>query len=64
MRNTIIRVWNGEAKYMRWVLYVPLAFFSYLYQIGLYMREYMYKSGFIKVEKAVIPVVSVGNITL
>jgi tetraacyldisaccharide 4'-kinase len=64
MRNTIIRVWNGEAQYMRWVLYVPLAFFSYLYQIGLYMREYMYTSGVIKVEKAVIPVISVGNITL
>jgi tetraacyldisaccharide 4'-kinase len=64
MRNTIIRVWNGEAKYMRWVLYIPFAFFSYLYQIGLYMREYMYKSGFAKVEKAIIPVISVGNVTL
>lgn len=64
MRNTIIRVWNGEAKYMRWVLYVPLAFFSYLYQIGLYMRDYMYKSGVIKTRKAIIPVISVGNITL
>jgi tetraacyldisaccharide 4'-kinase len=64
MRNTIIRVWNGEAKYMRWALYIPLAFFSYLYQIGLYVREYMYRSGYMKVEKAVIPVVSVGNITL
>jgi tetraacyldisaccharide 4'-kinase len=64
MRNIIIRVWNGEAIYMRWALYVPLAFFSYLYQIGLYVREYMYKSGHVKVEKAAIPVVSVGNITL
>ena len=64
MRNTIIRVWNGEAKYIRWVLYVPLAFFSYLYQIGLYVREYMYKSGVIKTGKAIIPVISVGNITL
>jgi tetraacyldisaccharide 4'-kinase len=64
MRNTIIRVWNGEAKFIRWVLYIPLAFFSYLYQIGLYAREYMYKSGLMKTERAVIPVISVGNIAL
>jgi tetraacyldisaccharide 4'-kinase len=64
MRNTIIRVWNGEAKYAQWILYVPLAFFSYLYQIGLFVREYMYRSGVIKVGRAVIPVISVGNITL
>ncbi|MBA4390879.1 MAG: tetraacyldisaccharide 4'-kinase [Syntrophus sp. (in: bacteria)] len=64
MRNTIIRVWNGEAKYARWILYIPLAFFSYLYQIALIVRELMYKSGAIAIEKAVIPVISVGNISL
>jgi len=64
MGNTIVRVWNGDAKFIRWVLYIPLAFFSYLYQIGLYAREYMYRSGLIKTERAVIPVISVGNISL
>ena len=64
MRNIIIRVWNGEAKYTRWLLYIPLAFFSYLYQIALVVREFLYKSGAIAIEKAVIPVISVGNISL
>ncbi len=64
MRNTIVKVWSGEAKSVRWVLYVPLAFLSYLYRIGLYMREYMYKSGMTKTRKAIVPVISVGNITL
>jgi len=64
MRNTIVRVWRGEARYVRWLLYIPLAFLSYFYQIALYVREYMYKTGRIKTEKAMIPVISIGNITL
>ncbi len=64
MRNAIVRVWSGEAKFMRWVLYVPLVFLSYLYRTGLLMREYMYKSGFAKTGRAIVPVISVGNITL
>lgn len=64
MRNIMIRVWNGEARFARWLLYIPLAALSYLYQIGLMAREYMYRTGFMKTQAAPIPVVSVGNITL
>ncbi|MDD3846060.1 MAG: tetraacyldisaccharide 4'-kinase [Syntrophorhabdaceae bacterium] len=64
MRDTMVRVWNGEAKVARWLLYIPLAFFSYLYQIALMAREYMYQTGIMTTQSAPIPVISVGNITL
>lgn len=64
MRDTMVRVWNGEAKTARWFLYIPLAFLSYLYQIALMAREYMYTTGIMKTQSAPIPVISVGNITL
>ncbi len=64
MRETMVRVWNREAKFARWFLYIPLAFLSYLYQIGLMAREYMYRTGLMKTQTAPIPVISVGNITL
>jgi len=64
MRDTMVRVWNGEAKVARWLLYIPLAFLSYLYQIALMAREYMYKTGIMTTQSAPIPVISVGNITL
>ena len=64
MRDTMVRVWNGEAKLARCLLYIPLAFLSYLYQIALMAREYMYGTGLMKTHTASIPVISVGNITL
>lgn len=64
MRNTIIRVWTGEASLARGLLYIPLAFLSFLYRIILMAREYMYKTGIMGTEASPIPVVSVGNITL
>ncbi len=64
MRNTILRVWSREARHLRWILYVPLAFVSCLYRVGLFVREQMYKTGIVKIEKVAIPVLSIGNITL
>ena len=64
MRDTVVRVWNGEAKVARWLLYIPFAFLSYLYHIALMAREYMYRTGIMATQSAPIPVVSVGNITL
>ena len=64
MRDVIVRVWSGEAKVARWLLYIPLACLSYLYQIVLMAREYMYATGIMKTQSAPIPVISVGNITL
>jgi tetraacyldisaccharide 4'-kinase len=64
MRDVIVGVWSGEAKTARWILYIPLACLSYLYQIVLMARDYMYKTGIMKTQNAPIPVISVGNITL
>lgn len=64
MRDYIVRVWSGEAKMARWLLYVPLAFVSYLYHIAIVARESMYKTGLMRTHSAPIPVISVGNITL
>ena len=64
MRDVIVGVWSGETKTARWILYIPLACLSYLYQIVLMAREYMYRTGIMKTHSAPIPVISVGNITL
>lgn len=64
MRNMIVKVWRGEARFVRWMLYVPLACLSFFYQAALYLREYLYRSGKISIDKAMIPVISVGNITM
>lgn len=64
MRDTIIKVWNGELWYLRW-LFAPLLYpLSLIYGICLKVRERMYKQGRYEVKEAPIPVVSVGNITL
>ena len=60
----MVRVWHGEAKYARLMLYVPLACVSFFYQAALYVREYLYRSGRMKIDRAMIPVISVGNITM
>ncbi|HUJ88984.1 MAG TPA: tetraacyldisaccharide 4'-kinase, partial [Syntrophorhabdales bacterium] len=49
---------------MRAVLFLPLGFLSWIYRICLAVREYLFKAGLLRVEKAPIPVVSVGNITV
>ena len=64
MRNSILRLWKGEAGYLRWFLYPPLFFLSFIYKICLDMRERLYKKGIIKTVDVPIPVISVGNITL
>lgn len=64
MRNVIIKIWNKESTYAQWILHIPLGFLSYLYQIGLTIREYLYKSGTLKIQRAFIPVISVGNISV
>ncbi|HVN95011.1 MAG TPA: tetraacyldisaccharide 4'-kinase [Syntrophorhabdaceae bacterium] len=64
MRNAILRVWNGEARRLRQILYVPLGLLSCLYRMGLSLRELTYRTGVMRTEKAPIPVLSIGNITL
>jgi tetraacyldisaccharide 4'-kinase len=64
MGNIILRVWRGEAKFLRAVLFLPLGFFSWIYRICLVVRESLFVAGLLKVQEAAIPVVSVGNITV
>ena len=49
---------------MRALLYLPLIFLSWIYRICLGVRESLFRAGLLRVEKAAIPVVSVGNITV
>lgn len=60
----MVRVWSGEARALRLILYIPLLFLSALYRFCLVVRECSYKKGLLRIEKARIPVISVGNITL
>jgi tetraacyldisaccharide 4'-kinase len=64
MGNVILRIWRGEAEFLRAILFLPLWLLSWVYRIGIGVREYLYKVGLCKVEEASIPVVSVGNITV
>ena len=64
MGNIILRVWKGEAEFLRALLFLPLGFLSWIYRICLAVRESLFKAGLLRVEKAPIPVVSVGNITV
>jgi len=64
MRNAIIKVWRGESKPLKWFLYPLLFPLSCAYDICLYMRNIMYRSGFMKIHKVSVPVISIGNITL
>lgn len=60
----MLRVWRGEARYLRAALFLPLWFLSWVYRICLGAREYLYRAGLLRIDKASIPVVSVGNITV
>ena len=60
----MVKVWRGEAQALRLILYIPLLFLSALYRFCLIVRECSYRKGLLRIEKARIPVISVGNITL
>ena len=57
-------MWSGEARYTRWLLYVPLFLLSAVYRLCLKARKKMYDRRWFAVEGVPIPVISVGNITL
>lgn len=58
------RVWNGEARVLRLLLFLPLLLLSGLYRVALAGRESLYRAGILRTERAEIPVISVGNISL
>jgi tetraacyldisaccharide 4'-kinase len=64
MRKLITRIWKGEAPFARGVLYLPLLALACLYRIVLGLREFCYATGLFRVDRAPVPVISVGNLSL
>lgn len=58
------KIWTGESRYGRLLLFVPLFLLSKIYGLILSARETLYKKGVLKVDEVFIPVISVGNISL
>jgi tetraacyldisaccharide 4'-kinase len=64
MRRLIVRIWKGEAPLARAVLFLPLFALSCLYRACLAARELCYTTGLLRVDRASVPVISVGNLSL
>jgi tetraacyldisaccharide 4'-kinase len=64
MHDALLKVWRGEALYLRWFLFPLLYPLSLINRVCLAAREYMYEKGLLKVQEVSIPVICVGNITL
>lgn len=64
MRTLMTRIWRGEAKGFRLLLFVPLFAVSRLYGLGLRARERWWRRKDEMIDQAPIPVISVGNITV
>jgi len=64
MRNTIMKVWSGEARYASWLLWPLLFPLSLIYNVCLKVIDYLYQKGIKEIREAPIPVISIGNITL
>jgi tetraacyldisaccharide 4'-kinase len=64
MRKTILRVWKGDAPYLRLLMLPLLLPLSIGFRAVLAARGFMYERGFLKVTRVPIPIISVGNITL
>jgi len=64
MKNIVIKIWRGEAKYGKWFLLLPLYFLSKVYDLCLIIRSSLYESGVLKIDEVPIPVLAIGNITV
>ncbi len=64
MRNWVLKIWRGEAKYTKWLFTPPLYLLSLIYKLCMVLRKRMYDMDIMKTKEAPIPVISVGNITL
>lgn len=61
----VMQIANGpETPFMGWVLLTVLRMLSYLYEVGVCCKLYIYKSGLLKPEKLPCCVISIGNITV
>lgn len=59
-----MRIWKGEAPLFRAFFLIPLFALSLVYRAVLLARALWYAAGLTRAEKAPIPVVSVGNLSL
>jgi tetraacyldisaccharide 4'-kinase len=64
MGRIMARVWKGKAPVARAFLFLPLSLLSCIYCGALIVRDVLYRSGVLRVQRVSIPVVSVGNISM
>jgi tetraacyldisaccharide 4'-kinase len=64
MRRTMLKIWKGKAPVARAFLFPLLATLSLLYRATLVARELLYGIGIMRMARAAIPVISVGNLSL
>ena len=64
MRTLMVKIWKGEAPFLRAVFFPFLSVLSLLYRVVLASRELFYTLGMAKAARPSVPVVSVGNISL
>ncbi len=58
------RIWRGEAKRARLLLFAPLFVVSFLYGLAVKATERRWRQKADMIDRAPIPVISVGNITV
>ncbi len=64
MRRLIMGIWKGEAPLARATFFLPLFALACLYRVCLAARELCYATGLARTERAPVPVISVGNLSL
>lgn len=64
MNKIILKIWNGEWKYLKCVLYIPLFVLAVIYKAALKLRDLFYEKGILKTTETGVYVISVGNIRL
>jgi tetraacyldisaccharide 4'-kinase len=60
----MIKIWRGEAPLTRALCYLPLAALAAINGLILTAREGCYRTGVFRIEKAPVPVISIGNLTM
>jgi tetraacyldisaccharide 4'-kinase len=60
----MVEVWKGERPFLRGLLFPPLGFLAMLYLFVLTIRKCLYGVGLMRTALPVVPVISIGNMTL
>lgn len=64
MNNIVIKIWNGESKYLKWILYLPLSILALIFKTVINLRNICYAKGILKTIETDIYIISVGNIKI